>query len=112
MPDLKTFAHTFDRISEVVEHLLAQTGFTRGLSHAGLWWTRGLPHPQPPSRGWKWLILQNTNAYEEGFTSAWDQIRHSLWENPGPETEALLRRFSISTASSSCINTATKRLSS
>jgi pimeloyl-ACP methyl ester carboxylesterase len=41
----------------------------------------------------EWLILQNTNAYEEGFTAAWDGIRHALWKNPGPETEAPLLPF-------------------
>jgi len=41
----------------------------------------------------EWLILQNTNAYEEGFTSAWDALRYSLWKNPGPDTEAPLLPF-------------------
>jgi hypothetical protein len=41
----------------------------------------------------EWLILQNTNAYEEGFTAAWDGIRHQLWKNRGPETEAPLLPF-------------------
>jgi pimeloyl-ACP methyl ester carboxylesterase len=41
----------------------------------------------------EWLILQNTNAYEEGFTAAWDGIRHRLWKNRGPETEAPLLPF-------------------
>ena len=40
-----------------------------------------------------WLILQNTNAYEEGFTPAWDGIRHALWKNPGPAAEAALLPF-------------------
>ena len=94
MPDPKTFAYTFDRISEVVEHLLVQTGFTRAgyfmQDYGGPVGFRILSrHPK-----WmEWLILQNTNSYEEGFTSAWDQIRHSLWENPGPETEAPLLPF-------------------
>ena len=41
----------------------------------------------------EWLVLQNTNAYEEGFTAAWDGIRHALRKNPGPETEAPLLPF-------------------
>jgi pimeloyl-ACP methyl ester carboxylesterase len=41
----------------------------------------------------QWLVLQNTNAYEEGFTPAWDAIRHSLWKKRGPETEGPLLSF-------------------
>src|SRR5439155_6528553 len=40
-----------------------------------------------------WLILQNTNAYEVGFTSAWDAIRHALWKKRSPDTEAPLLAF-------------------
>jgi pimeloyl-ACP methyl ester carboxylesterase len=94
MPDPAGYAYTFDRISEVVEKLLVQLGFDRfGLfmqDYGGPVGFRILTrHPQ-----WaEWLILQNTNAYEEGFTAAWDAIRHSLWKNPGPETEAPLMPF-------------------
>ena len=35
-----------------------------------------------------WLILQNTNAYEVGFTSAWDAIRHALWKKRSPDRDA------------------------
>ena len=41
----------------------------------------------------EWLILQNTNAYEEGFTAVWDAIRHALWKKRGPETETPLMPF-------------------
>ena len=41
----------------------------------------------------EWLILQNTNAYEIGFTSAWDGLRNALWKNRTPETEAPLYDF-------------------
>ena len=27
----------------------------------------------------EWQVIQNANAYEEGFTGAWDAIRHALW---------------------------------
>jgi pimeloyl-ACP methyl ester carboxylesterase len=38
-------------------------------------------------------VLQNTNAYEEGFTPAWDAFRNALWKRRGPETEAPLLPF-------------------
>jgi pimeloyl-ACP methyl ester carboxylesterase len=94
MPDPKTFSYTFDRLSEVVEGLLVKTGFTRAgyfmQDYGGPVGFRILSrHPE-----WmEWLTLQNTNAYEEGFTAAWDGIRHALWKNPGPETEAPLLPF-------------------
>ena len=38
-------------------------------------------------------MIQNSNAYEEGFTAAWDSIRHALWVDRSPETEAPLLPF-------------------
>ena len=40
-----------------------------------------------------WQVVQNSNAYEEGFTAAWDGIRHVLWANRSRETEAPLEAF-------------------
>jgi hypothetical protein len=31
--------------------------------------------------------LQNTNAYEVGFTPVWDGLRGAYWKNRTPETE-------------------------
>jgi len=94
MPDPATFPYTFDRLSEVVEGLLAQLGFNRfGLymqDYGGpVGFRIATRHPE-----WaQWLILQNTNAYEEGFTPAWDALRNSLWKNRTPETEKPLTGF-------------------
>ena len=41
----------------------------------------------------QWQVIQNANTYEEGFTAAWDGIRHALWVDRGPETEAPLEAF-------------------
>ena len=41
----------------------------------------------------EWQVIQNANAYEEGFTAAWDGIRHALWVGPHAETEAPLLPF-------------------
>jgi hypothetical protein len=40
-----------------------------------------------------WVIIQNTNAYENGFTPAWDGFRKALWVNRTPESEAPLAGF-------------------
>jgi len=93
-PTPDKFDYTFDRISEVMENFLKTIGFT----HFGLYMQDyGGPvgfriitrHPE-----WlEWLIVQNTNAYEIGFTSAWDGLRNALWKNRTPESEAPLFGF-------------------
>ena len=89
MPD--DFEYTFDRLSEIVEGLLVQTGFHPfGLYHQDYGGPIGNRivgrHPD-----WlEWQVIQNSNAYEEGFTAAWDGIRHALWVDRSPETEAPL----------------------
>src|SRR6266508_4653903 len=92
MPD--AFEYTFDRLSEIVEGLLEQTGFHPfGLymqDYGGPVGNRIVArHPE-----WlEWQVIQNSNAYEEGFTAAWDGIRHALWVDRSPETEAPLAPF-------------------
>jgi len=94
MPDPATFPYTFDRISEIIEGWLRQLGLTRfGLyvqDYGGPVGFRILSrHP-----AWlQWLIVQNSNAYEEGFTAAWDGIRHRLWKSRTAEAEAPLGAF-------------------
>ena len=94
MPSTKEFNYTFVRLSEVIEVFLKIIGFT----HFGLFMQDyGGPvgfriisrHPE-----WlEWLIIQNTNAYEVGFTPAWDGFRNALWKNRTAETEAPLAAF-------------------
>jgi pimeloyl-ACP methyl ester carboxylesterase len=36
----------------------------------------------------EWLIIQNTNAYEIGFTEAWAGLRNALWIDRSAENEA------------------------
>ena len=87
-PDPATFPYTFDKLSEIIESFLAQKGFTRyGIflqDYGGPVGFRILNrHPE----ALEWLILQNTNAYEIGFSAAWAGLRDALWLNRTPETE-------------------------
>jgi pimeloyl-ACP methyl ester carboxylesterase len=94
LPSPDEFNYTFDRLSEIIEDFLKVIGFT----HFGLYMQDyGGPvgfriitrHPE-----WlEWLVIQNTNAYEIGFTSAWDGLRNALWKNRTSETEAPLYGF-------------------
>src|SRR5262249_3693576 len=81
MPDPATYPYTFDKTSEVVETFLQKKDVTRfGLfvqDYGGPVGVRILArHPD-----WlEWLIIQNPNAYEVGFTAAWDGFRNALWK--------------------------------
>lgn len=95
MPDPAGFAYTFDRLSEIVEGLLTTIGFTGPMGifmqdYGGPVGNRIISrHPD-----WlEWQVIQNSNAYEEGFTAAWDAMRHALWLDRSPETEAPLLPF-------------------
>ena len=93
-PDPATYAYTFDGIAATIEKFLAAKGF----GHYGLFvQDYGGPvgfriagrHPEALD----WLIVQNSNAYEEGFTAAWDGFRGALWKNRSAETEKPLAGF-------------------
>ncbi len=94
MPDPATYPYTFDKTSEVVEAFLKRKEFTRfGLfvqDYGGPVGFRILAR----NPDWlEWLIIQNTNAYEVGFTAAWDGFRNALWKDRTPETEKPLTAF-------------------
>jgi pimeloyl-ACP methyl ester carboxylesterase len=94
LPDPAAYSYTFDQLSEVVEAFLKSQDFTRfGLfmqDYGGPVGFRILTrHPD-----WlEWLIIQNTNAYEVGFTPVWEGFRNALWKNRTPETEKPLMAF-------------------
>jgi len=94
MPDPAVYAYSFDKLSDVVESFLKDRGF----DHYGLFvqdyggpvgFRIVMRHPEALD----WLIIQNTNAYEVGFTKAWDGFRGALWKNRSAETEKPLAAF-------------------
>lgn len=91
MPHPATYGYTFDRLSEVIEGFLEAIGFDRfGMylhDYGGPVGFRVLG--RYPER-LEWLIIQNSNAYEEGLSPAWDAFRTALWKDRNPETEAAL----------------------
>ena len=95
MPDPATWGYTFDHLTEVVDAALEAIGFTGAMGmyvqdYGGPIGNRLIDkHPS-----WlQWQVIQNANTYQEGFTEAWDGIRHVLWANRNPETEAPLEAF-------------------
>lgn len=88
-PDPAEFPYTFDKLAEVVEHFLEKKGFDRfGLYAQDYGGPVGFRIVTRKPESLEWLILQNTNAYEIGFTSAWGGLRDSLWHNRTAENEA------------------------
>lgn len=88
MPDPGTYDYTFENLSRTIEGFLEEVGFTRfGLFVQDYGGPVGFRILQRRPEWLEWLIVQNSNAYEEGFTTAWDAFRNGLWENRGPESE-------------------------
>ena len=104
-PDPATYHYSFDAISTTVEKFLAAKGF----DHYGLFvQDYGGPvgfrvvgrHPEALD----WLIIQNTNAYEVGFSAAWDGFRKKLWLDRSAENEAPLAAFNTPEAIKSIVH--------
>jgi pimeloyl-ACP methyl ester carboxylesterase len=93
-PDPASWAYTFDRLSEVVERFLALKGFDRyGLFVQDYGGPVGFRIVSRHPEALEWLIIQNSNAYEVGFTAAWDGLRGALWQHRSPGTEAPVHTF-------------------
>ena len=88
MPDPGKFAYTFDRLAEITAKFLKQKGFDRyGLFVQDYGGPVGFRIVTRDPDALEWFIIQNTNAYEVGFTEAWGGLRNALWKNRTPETE-------------------------
>jgi pimeloyl-ACP methyl ester carboxylesterase len=94
IPDPATWAYTFDRIAAVIERFLALKGFERyGLFVQDYGGPVGFRVVANNPDALEWLVIQNSNAYEVGFTAVWDGLRNALWKNRSPETEQPLLGF-------------------
>lgn len=94
MPDPATYSYTFDKISDVIEAFLRAKRFHRyGLFVQDYGGPVGFRIVGRHPDALEWLIIQNSNAYDIGFTSAWDGFRNALWKRRTPETEKPLAAF-------------------
>jgi pimeloyl-ACP methyl ester carboxylesterase len=94
MPDPAAFPYTFDKISEVVEEFLRKKQFTRfGLYVQDYGGPVGFRILSRNPDWLEWLVIQNTNAYESGFSPVWEGFRNALWKKRTPETEKPLMAF-------------------
>ena len=94
IPDPTRYEYTFDGISEVIEEFLKLKGFVRyGLYVQDYGGPVGFRIVGRNPKALEWLIVQNSNAYEVGFTEAWDGLRGALWNDRSPDNEKPLEAF-------------------
>ena len=94
IPDPASFSYTFDRIAQIIARFLEIKGFeSYGLFVQDYGGPVGFRLVDSKPDALEWLIVQNSNAYEVGFTAAWDGLRNALWKNRSEETEAPLHGF-------------------
>jgi pimeloyl-ACP methyl ester carboxylesterase len=94
MPAAESYAYTFDHTAEVVEAFLEKVGFTRfGLYVQDYGGPVGFRIVERHPEWLDWLTIQNTNAYEIGFTPAWDELRNNYWKIRSPESEKAIGAF-------------------
>jgi pimeloyl-ACP methyl ester carboxylesterase len=90
-PDPAIFSYTFDRIAQVIGRFLALKGFHRfGLFVQDYGGPVGFRLVDANPDALEWLIVQNSNGYEVGFSAAWAGL-HALWTDRSEATEAPLR---------------------
>ena len=81
-PDPASYKYTFDALSATMEKFLTAKDFTRyGMYVQDYGGPVGFRIATRHPEAIRWLIVQNSNAYEEGFTAAWDGIRGALWKS-------------------------------
>jgi pimeloyl-ACP methyl ester carboxylesterase len=93
-PDPREFTYSFDRLADITAALLAKVGVTRfGMYVQDYGGPVGMRIATRHPDWLEWLIVQNSNAYEVGFTAAWDGLRHAYWKGRTPEVEQQLDAF-------------------
>jgi pimeloyl-ACP methyl ester carboxylesterase len=94
MPPADSFAYTFDHLADVVEAFLQKVGFTDfGMYVQDYGGPVGFRIVSRHPSWLKWLIIQNTNAFEIGFTPAWDELRNNYWKGRTPASEKAIGAF-------------------
>ena len=87
-PDPAVFPYTFDKLAEVTEGFLKAKGFERyGLFIQDYGGPVGFRIMTKNPQALEWLIIQNTNAYEVGFSAAWGGLRNALWLDRSEKNE-------------------------
>jgi pimeloyl-ACP methyl ester carboxylesterase len=88
-PDPREFAYTFDNIAVIIEKFLQAKGFDKfGVYMQDYGGPVGLRIITRSPQVLEWVTIQNTNAYEVGFTAAWGGLRNAYWLDRNAKNEA------------------------
>lgn len=92
-PPAAEFKYTFDHLAEITDHFLEALKLDRYSLYVQdyggpIGFRIAAKHPERVQA----LIIQNANAYEEGFTPAWAPFQ-ALWQGRNKETEAAISAF-------------------
>jgi len=87
------FDYSFDKLTEVIDAFTVETGLDRYALYvfdygAPVGWRLAVAHPQKITA----IVSQNGNAYEEGLSDGWADMR-TAWASPNAENREALRRF-------------------
>jgi pimeloyl-ACP methyl ester carboxylesterase len=94
MPSPQNYSYTFDNTALVMEKFLEKIAFTRfGLYMQDYGGPVGFRLMNNRYDWIEWLIIQNTNAYEVGFTAAWDELRSRYWKTKSAASEKAIAAF-------------------
>ena len=89
----KQFAYTFDNLASVIDAFTVAKGAERYAMYvfdygAPVGWRLAVKHPQKITA----IVSQNGNAYEEGLSAGWADMRKA-WAEPTAANRENLRRF-------------------
>ncbi len=92
-PPPAEFNYTFDHLAEIIDHFLEALRLDRYSLYVQdyggpIGFRIAAKHPERVQA----LIIQNANAYQEGFTPAWAPFQ-ALWQGRNKETEATISSF-------------------
>jgi len=93
-PDPANYDYTFDGIASAINSFLEKKEFNSfGLYVQDYGGPVGFRIVGVKPEKLEWLIIQNSNAYEVGFTGAWDGFRGALWRDRSAANEKQLAPF-------------------
>ena len=87
------FTYTFDNVAEIIDQFTIKKGLDRYALYvfdygAPIGWRLAVANPEKVTA----IVSQNGNAYEEGLSDGWIDIRKA-WASPTPESREALRKF-------------------
>jgi pimeloyl-ACP methyl ester carboxylesterase len=97
VPPPAEFAYTFDNLATTIEGLLD----VLSVEHFGIYIQDygapvGMRLATRRPAAIDAIVVQNGNAYDEGFSEAWEPLRNGWWKQRTPEAEATLVEAFIS----------------